>query len=182
MIQLETERLILRVPELSDAEVIRALCGDRRVAETTLNIPYPYPDGAALAWADRARTLMMQGKRYSFMMVDKTTVQIVGSISLWLTDGWQGGMGYWVGVPFWGKGYATEAGRSILRFGFESLHLGRIYASYMTHNHASARVMEKLGMQHEGVMRQDIFKWGRFIDHGYCSILRAEYEQGAAGG
>lgn len=182
MIHLETERLILRVPELSDAEMIRTLCSDKRIAETTLTIPHPYPDGAALAWADRARTLMMQGKRYAFMMVDKQAAQIVGSISLWLTDGWQGGIGYWVGVPFWGKGYATEAGRAILKFGFESMNLGRIYATYMTHNPASERVMQKLGMQHEGVMRQDILKWGQFVDHGYYSILRAEYEEGAAGG
>jgi len=87
-----------------------------------------------------------------------------------------GELGYWIGKPFWGRGYATEAAAAVLRFGFETLQLNRIHAAFMEHNPASGRVMEKIGMSHEGTLRQHMKKWDRFYDVIKYGILKSDYE------
>ena len=84
-------------------------------------------------------------------------------------------MGYWLGVPYWNKGYATEAARAVLRFGFQELGLNRIYASYFPRNPASGRVMEKAGMRYEGTLRQHFVRWSEPEDLVYYSILKSEW-------
>ena len=79
-----------------------------------------------------------------------------------------------LGKPFWGCGYASEAGSAAVRFGFESLGLNRIYAFHMARNLASGKVLQKLGMQPEGVLRQRVRKWGRFEDVMAYAVLRSD--------
>jgi len=69
-------------------------------------------------------------------------------------------LGYWIGVPYWGKGYATEAARSVVNYGFSTLELHRIFASHVPANPASGRVLTKIGMRHEGRLLGHILKWG----------------------
>ena len=83
-------------------------------------------------------------------------------------------LGYWVGLPFWGRGYATEAGRAMLDYGFDEIGLNRIEALYLLRNPASGRVLDKLGMMHEGVRRQHIIKWGVPEDVGLYAVLAAD--------
>ena len=85
-------------------------------------------------------------------------------------------LGYWLGVPFWGHGYATEAAREILRYGFEMLALHRIFASHFKHNPASGRILTKIGMKHEGCQREHLRKWDQFVDSELYGILRREWE------
>jgi RimJ/RimL family protein N-acetyltransferase len=73
-------------------------------------------------------------------------------------------MGVWIGVDWWGRGYATEASQTVLQFGFEVLSLNRIYAHHMLRNPASGRVLEKIGMKQEGILRERVRKWGIFED------------------
>jgi [ribosomal protein S5]-alanine N-acetyltransferase len=80
-----------------------------------------------------------------------------------------------VGRDWWGQGYATEAARAVLRYGFEELKLNRIYAHHMTKNPASGRVLEKIGMQREGCLRQMIRKWGVLEDVVLYAILRQDW-------
>ncbi|HSL71791.1 MAG TPA: GNAT family protein, partial [Longimicrobiales bacterium] len=84
-------------------------------------------------------------------------------------------LGYWIGVPYWSQGYCTEAARAVLRFGFEALELNRIHASYLARNPASGRVMQKLGMQYEGQLRQHVRKWDVFEDIVTYAILQSEF-------
>jgi RimJ/RimL family protein N-acetyltransferase len=84
-------------------------------------------------------------------------------------------LGYWIGVPFWGNGYASEAAQQVVRHGFDSVKLNRIFATVFTGNKASERVLQKLGMKHEGCMRQFVLKWGKFLDVELFSILREEH-------
>ncbi|HKB78454.1 MAG TPA: GNAT family protein, partial [Thermoanaerobaculia bacterium] len=79
------------------------------------------------------------------------------------------------GVPYWGLGYATEAAGAVVRFGFESLSLNRIFACHFVRNPASGRVLRKLGMQHEGTMRQHVRKWDEYVDLEYYAILHQDY-------
>lgn len=85
-------------------------------------------------------------------------------------------LGYWTGKPFWGRGYCTEAGRAILEYGFTELKLNRIEASHLTRNPVSGKVMQKLGMIHEGCARQQARKWDVYEDLEYYAILKSDWE------
>ncbi|HSP35568.1 MAG TPA: GNAT family protein, partial [Thermoanaerobaculia bacterium] len=139
-------------------------------ALNTMYIPHPYPESAAAAWiASQAEA----PDEYSFAIDDG---QLTGSIGLRLTRMFERAeVGYWIGTPFWGRGYATEALAAVLRFGFEELRLHRIYAGYFSRNAASARVMEKNDMQYEGRLREHVKKWDEFVDVVYYGILREEW-------
>ena len=84
-------------------------------------------------------------------------------------------LGYWLGVPYWNKGYATEAARAVVEYGFKVLRLNRIQARHMTNNPASGRVLQKLGMAYEGTHRQATRRFGAYQDLAVYAILRSEY-------
>ena len=83
----------------------------------------------------------------------------------------QAELGYWIGKPYWNKCYASEAAKAILRFGFKELNLHRIHAHHLSRNPASGKVLQKIGMQHEGCLRHHIRKWGKFEDMEMYGIL-----------
>ena len=87
-------------------------------------------------------------------------------------------MGYWIGTPYWGCGFATEATAAVVRYGFEELQLNRVHAAHFALNPASGRVLEKLGMRREGCRRQHVLKWDRYVDLVLYGLLREEYEPG----
>jgi ribosomal-protein-alanine N-acetyltransferase len=174
MTVLETERLILRPFEVSDAPVVERLASAYEVAATTLNIPHPYPEGMAESYILGAIEAMNHGDRFSFAIVHQR--QLIGSITVSMRPPHDcAEMGYWIGVPYWKQGYATEAARRVVNFGFEEKHLNRIYASCFIDNPASAHVLQKCGMKHEGRLRQHFHKWDRYVDADYYGILREEY-------
>lgn len=176
--QLETERLTLRQLALSDAVVIRELAGEREVAARTLNIPHPYPEGAAEDFIYGTQFDMKRGNGYIFGIERKADGQFVGVVGLTINAPHsKAELGYWIGMPFWNQGYATEAAKRMIQFGFEELKLNRISANYFTNNYASRKVMDKCGMIFEGTMREHLLKWGEFKDVGFCAILREHYEQ-----
>lgn len=86
-------------------------------------------------------------------------------------------IGYVISQSFHNMGIATEAVKRVLDFGFNDLGLNRIEAKYMPENLTSKRVMEKVGMTFEGVIRKSMYIKGRYIDVGICSILRSEYQK-----
>ncbi len=86
-----------------------------------------------------------------------------------------GEIGYVLNPAYWGMELAPEAVSAVLRFGFCELRLNRIEAKYMADNHASRRVMEKVGMTFEGIQRESMFVKGEYVSVGICSILRREY-------
>lgn len=160
-LRFESSRLVLRLFELSDAPIVQILAGNEEVARTTLNIPHPYPDGAAEAWIEHTRNASQKGEIYSFAMVRKEDEAVIGCVSLRVSKSEsQAELGYWVGRPFWGQGYATEATQAIVTFGLERLSLDRIYAAAMTKNPASSKVMQKIGMKPEDRAPKQIMKSG----------------------
>jgi RimJ/RimL family protein N-acetyltransferase len=84
-------------------------------------------------------------------------------------------LGYWIGRPFWGRGYATEAARAMLDFGFGSMGLNRIFAHHMRDNPASGRVLANIGMTREGVLSQHILKWDQFRDVVLYGLTRERF-------
>jgi ribosomal-protein-alanine N-acetyltransferase len=174
---LETERLILRRLELDDAPLVYEYMQDREIACNTLMIPFPYPPGAAEAWIAECQQAGEGGENFSFAISRKSDGLFIGAIGIHCTpEHKRAEIGYWLGKPHRGQGYTSEAARRVIQFGFETLDLNRIYAGYFTRNPASRRVMEKAGMTYEGTHRQNVLKWGEFVDVGSCAILRAEWE------
>jgi len=162
---LRSARLVLRPFHLGDAPEVQRLAGERAIAETTLTVPHPYPDGAAETWIATHGPLWVERRNLTLAVTQQADGALVGAIGLALAmDDRRAELGYWIGVPWWNQGYATEAGRALLDYGFGTLGLHRIMAHHMLRNPASGRVMQKLGMQHEGILRGHVLKWGEFQD------------------
>jgi RimJ/RimL family protein N-acetyltransferase len=174
---LETPRLILRPFTLADAPAVQRLAGEFAVADTTLHIPHPYPPEAAENWIRTHPERFAQGVGISFAIVLRETGELGGAIGLHPEPPHQRAeIGYWLGVPYWNRGIMTEAARAILDYGFTTLGLNRIFATHFTRNPASGRVMQKIGMTYEGVLRQHLRKDDHFEDAAIYSILRREWE------
>lgn len=172
---LRTSRLLLRPFSADDCAAVERLAGDEKVADGTLTIPHPYPSGAALEWIATHPTEWQAGTGLILAIADADSDELYGSIGLGIDrDNDRAELGYWVGVPYWNRGYCTEAARTLINFGFDELGLHRIHAHHFTRNPASGRVMEKLGMQFEGVQRAAVKKSGRFEDLACYAILATD--------
>jgi RimJ/RimL family protein N-acetyltransferase len=102
---------------------------------------------------------------------------LIGSIGLTLTpQHHRGQLGYWIGVAYWNRGYATEAARAVVAYGFDELELHRIWAPHFASNPASGRVLQKLGMKYEGQQREHYLRFGRYQNAENYGMLRRDYE------
>ncbi len=176
--RLTTERLILRRLELRDAPNIQRLAGDYEVVKGTLTMPHPYEDGMAEEFINRVHERFNNEQTdFSFAIALKDTDELIGVIGLHPVEAYQRAeIGYWLGVPYWNKGYVTEAAVEVMRFGFEVVGLNRIYAAHYTDNPASGRVMQKIGMIYEGTLRQHLRRFESYKDVAYYGMLREEFE------
>jgi RimJ/RimL family protein N-acetyltransferase len=154
---LETERLVLRAPRPEDAKAIATLAADRRIAENTLRIPHPYTLPDARAFLDSVNT---PGGEIVFMITTRQIMtplagllddDVIGACGIARLDGKQPEIGYWLGVPFWGQGYATEAARAVIDHAFGDLGYELLLGGARVSNPASRRVLEKCGFQWTGV-------------------------------
>jgi RimJ/RimL family protein N-acetyltransferase len=144
---LETERLVLRAPRFEDAKAIAVLANDRRIAENTRRIPHPYTRVDAEDFI--AAVNGTNGEiAYLITLADGT---LIGTCGLAMTDGPAHELGYWLGVPFWGKGFATEAVRAVIDYAFTELEHDALQAGARVTNPASRRILEKCGFQWTGV-------------------------------
>jgi RimJ/RimL family protein N-acetyltransferase len=164
--------LTLRPFTLADAPLVHRLAGAYEVALNTLMIPHPYPEGAAEEWIATHQEAFDANAIHHFAIDDG---QLCGAIGLIMKDAGIAEIGYWLGVPYWNRGYVTEAAREMLRYGFEDLGLQRIFAGCFARNPASARVMEKIGMRYEGTLRRHVVKWDEAQDITFYGILRDEW-------
>lgn len=173
------KRLILRPFDLSDAGEVQRLAGHRAIADTTSDIPHPYEDGMAEQWIATHQNQFEQGTAVTLALALRRNDRLIGAISLMNISELhkRGEIGYWVGKPYWNRGYCTEACLTILAYGFNHLGLNRIYGSFFQRNPSSGRVMEKLGMTREGILRQHEVKWGRFEDVVVYGILEPQWRE-----
>jgi ribosomal-protein-alanine N-acetyltransferase len=171
-----TDRLILRPFVADDAFDVERLAGLREVADTTLNIPHPYPHGGAAEWIRLHSPAWIDGTSATFAIVGRKTNALIGAVSLVIKREHQRAeLGYWIATDCWNRGYATEASQRLIQFGFEILMVHRIEARHFLRNPASGRVMQKLGMTQEGVQRDHVIKWNRFESLAVWSILEPEW-------
>jgi RimJ/RimL family protein N-acetyltransferase len=143
---LETKRLALRAARLEDAKSVAALANDRRIAENTARIPYPYKIADAEKFIGGAN----KGGEAAFLITlrDKT---IIGACGIMFHHNEAPELGYWLGVTYWNKGYATEALHALIDYAFTDLAHEVLEAGARVTNPASRRVLEKCGFQWIGV-------------------------------
>ncbi len=173
---LRTERLILRPLTPADADDVGRLAGAKEVAATMLYMPHPYEDGLAERWIASLAAHWVARRELHLAITAAATGELVGAVGLSGLDNphRRAELGYWIGVPYWGRGYATEAARRLVRFAFEEVGLHRVVAHHFTRNPASGRVLAKVGMTHEGTLRQHVLKHGVFEDREAWGMLATE--------
>lgn len=151
----KTSRLVLRPLAAGDAERIAALAGDWDIARMTARIPYPYSIALAHQWiGDLADGEVVYGIVHRGELIGVTG---------YLPDDVGGAeVGYWIGKPWWGHGFATEAADALIKQCFASGKVVRVTCSHFVDNPASQRVITKLGFQLVGPAR------------AYCDARRRE--------
>ncbi len=170
---IETARLLLRPFRMSDAADVQRLAGDPAVADTTLNIPHPYGDGLAEEWIASHGPGFEAGRLVNFAITSREDGRLLGAIGLTLAgEERTGELGYWVGVPYWNRGYCTEAAAAVVEYGFAAHALERIHARHLLRNPGSGRVMQKIGMRSEGIVRAVLREGGTPEDLVLYGLLR----------
>lgn len=172
---LTSERLAFRPFVPDDAPDVTRYLSDAAVARQTLTIPHPYPAGAAEEFIARLAPDWAAGKRAVWAITIRDGGALVGAIGLhFALAHHKAEVGYWIGVPAWGKGIATEAVRRVIAFGFDELGLHRLDAQHYVENPASGRVMIKAGMRYEGRLRGVVFRDGVPRDDELYAIIRTD--------
>ena len=147
---IRTQRLLLRPPWPEDAPAIASALAERDMAINLARVPHPY----TLADAETFIASFEEAEpQPTFVILTREAegTALAGCIGLFRaeeTQAWE--LGYWVAKPWWGRGYATEAGRAVLDLGFLGLRLPRLVAGHFVENPASGRVLEKLGFEPTG--------------------------------
>lgn len=156
---IKTQRLILSDLQAADIPQIVKHASNKNVAVHTLNLPHPYSEKDAIYWINMANQGFKNQTNFIFAIRLKETGELIGGIGLALEKKFfRADIGYWIGEQFWNKGFATEATRAAIEFGFAELELNKLTACYVTGNPASGKVMVKCGMKKEGELKEHIFK------------------------
>ena len=144
---LETERLILRAPKLDDAKLVAKLANNRKIAEMTALIPHPYGIDDARAWIES----LAEESAWTFAICAKgENGALVGACGYGRRHDEEPEIGYWIGEPYWGRGYATESVRALIDHLFSVTDLDAVGCGCRVTNTASRRVIEKCGFQWTG--------------------------------
>jgi ribosomal-protein-alanine N-acetyltransferase len=152
--QIETERLILRKPRMEDAPAIHT--GYAQDPEVTRYLTWrPNKDlKETHHFVELGLKLWDEGSAYSYAITLKGSDSVIGMIAMH-PDGFKVGIGYVLASPYWGKGYMTEAARAVTNWLLAQPDIFRVFATCDVENPASARVMEKVGMVREGILRRN---------------------------
>ena len=146
--EIATERLRLRRPRAQDAGAIARLAGDFAICSMTTRMPYPYAEHDARAFVDLVGA--QNRARDNTFVIDHPDDGLVGAVGFHQAAGQPLEMGYWIGRPYWGRGYATEAANGALAWAQDDWRRRVVTASHFADNDASARVLIKTGFLYTG--------------------------------
>lgn len=158
-VQIRTQRLVLRPPALADAARISLLAGDYDVACMTGTIPHPYSEQMAGEWLADA----LAGEEGVVFMVERDGT-LIGCTGYRAFDAEHAELGYWIGKPYWGKGYATEAVRALIAHAFDEDGFAYLKAGHFTDNPGSERILRKLGFVAFGEEKRESAARGGAVD------------------
>lgn len=152
VLRLETRRLWLRWPRQADAQAILRLAGEKAVAEMTAQIPYPYPTDDSERFVLEARRANTEGRGLTLAITPKAKPNaLIGVIGIDASpDDGAPHLGFWLGTPFWGEGYATEAARALIDAFFAYTAADALVSCVRVVNPGSRRVLEKCGFAFQG--------------------------------
>jgi RimJ/RimL family protein N-acetyltransferase len=154
---LVTERLVLRPPHQEDVPELVSLANNRRVADMLARMPHPYGEREANAWLASHANRNAGG---AWAITHAQTGALIGGAGV-SPRGSGLEMGYWIGEPHWGRGYATEAAHAIVDIAFKATAIDELYASCRVVNPASRRVIQKCGFRYLGQGMIDSLAAGR---------------------
>jgi RimJ/RimL family protein N-acetyltransferase len=175
---IETDRIKLRKPGISDIPKIMEYANNPRIAEMTLNIPHPYEAKDAIAWLQMANEGFEDQSHFVFGICLLDGDEFIGGIGLNIEQKFnRAELGFWLAEPFWNQGYMTEAVIEVLAFGFDKLKLNKIYATHFWGNPASGKVMAKNGMIKEAELKEHIRKDDEYKSLIQYRVTRREFEE-----
>lgn len=175
---IETERLILRRFEYADAEaMLRYWAADKKV-QSLYSEPVYSTLEEVKGLLDKYIGAYERNNCYRWAVIEKTYGECIGQIAYFLVDSKNhfAEIEYCIGSQFQCRGYATEATKAVVKFGFDSMNLHKVQICTKTINAPSKRVIEKCGFTYEGTLRDYFFMDGEYIGRHYFSMLRNEYE------
>lgn len=143
---LTTERLILRPFDHGDCERVALLAGEKIIADMTANIPHPYELPMAQTWVDTHKPMFEERRGVAYAVTSRSTGELLGAVSLPRIEDGYGTLGYWIGVPYWGNGYAFEASKALIDFAQSHFSLSGIKVMHLVENQRSKSVIQKLNV------------------------------------
>ena len=170
---IRTPRLVLRAPVRSDAASVSLLAGDYDVASMTGTIPHPYSEQMAAEWI----ASVLAGEEGVVFAVERSG-SLIGCAGYRAFNEDHAELGYWIGKPYWGMGYATEAVRALILYAFETDGFDYLKVGHFTDNPASARIIAKFGFAPEGQEMRDCAARGA---KAHCITYRLDRTAALAG-
>jgi len=183
---LETGRLLLRPPRAADISRFLPLLADFDVAKNLARVPHPYTEDDGCAFIVQAARGWSAGEDLAFAILRKTPSAYIGACGVHPparpkplrrgegpARGWE--FGYWLGKPYWGQGYATEAAGRLVEFAFDELKAEQLRAGWYYDNPASGRVLEKLGCVPDGNEERSCLSRGGNVFCHKVLLRRADY-------
>jgi ribosomal-protein-alanine N-acetyltransferase len=174
---LHTPRLRLRALTVDDVDAVFGICSNPNMTRYTLFETHGTLSASQAFIVDYALPNYAQGVPDPFAITLKSTGELIGCTGGHWTESRCNRcveFGYWIGEPHWNQGYATEAVKALVPYLFEALRPARIQAHCMGPNDASARVLEKAGLQYEGTLRKAVCRRGAFMDMRIYAIVSEE--------
>lgn len=173
---IETNRLCLRKMQKKDAADMYEYASRREVTEYLLWEPHE-SEFYTHRYLSYIQSRYRAGDFYDWAVVWRKSNKMIGTCGFTRLniEANSAEIGYVLNPDFWGHGIAPEAVVAVMRYGFSELRLHRIEARYMLGNDRSRRVMEKIGMQFEGIGRDSMHVKGKYVSIGTCAILRNEF-------
>ena len=172
-----TERLRLRPFVADDAEDLAALAGTPAIADTMLEWPHPFSAASARSTIAAQAATYQASRAIHFAVERRDRAGLIGGIELCALDNphRSAELRFWIAEHEWRQGFASEAARAVLRFGFGERKLHRIDAMHLVRCEAAGAVLRKIGMRQEGVLRERVRKAGRFEDVALCAMLADQW-------
>lgn len=176
---LQSERLILRPLRQDDAGAIQVQCNNWKVARMTARIPHPYPDGLAERWIAEHDETRAAGTEYPFGIEHEAI--LIGVVGLDREDSGPFELGYWIGEPWWGQGFATEAAKRAAAFAFDDLGAEELTSGHFLDNPASGRVLDHCGFRYSGDKTLWCAARGQEVEARHLVLRRDWFAEQAAG-
>ena len=174
---LATANLRLRAFELSDISQLKAIANEHHVADTTIDVPHPFTAAYARQWVESHAGLWERRRSVHWAVSLLADDRLVGYTGLEHIDllNRQAELSFWIGRGMECRGYATEAAQAALAFAFSTLEMNRVGAFHLARDIVAARILSKIGMQQEGLLRQRVCKWDQFEDVCVSGMLKSEW-------